>query len=115
MPITRVSLLLLLYVFTFTSDEKPSVQTGLPFAQIQQLSGTGRWGGWRQSAPKFLPFGLGTVNLGFDFMEVAFPLLPTISLDFLNSLFSGGMCILKITVLEVPGIFRMTPATWTDI
>lgn len=34
-PITRVSLLLLVYTFSFTSDKKPSVQTGLPFAQTQ--------------------------------------------------------------------------------
>lgn len=109
MPVTRASLLLLLYVFT--SNEKPSVHSDLPLAKIQQLSGSDGWGGRRKSAPEFLPFGLGMVNLGILFMEVAFPLLPKISLDSL----SGGMCVLNITVLEVPGIFRLTPATWTDI
>lgn len=42
-------------------------------------------------------------------MEFAPPLLPKIAL---NSL-SGGMCVLNITALEDPEIFRLTPATWT--
>lgn len=58
MPVTRASLLLPLYVFSFTSNEKTSVQSDLPFAQIQQLSGSDRWGGQRKSALEFLPFGL---------------------------------------------------------